>query len=90
MKENPYLKDFYSRYDEDGRLASRHGSVEYLTTLHYIQNYLSPGARVLEIGAGHRAAIPTPWPGRATGWTRWNWWTTTLTFSAAIPCPGNR
>ena len=52
MKENPYLKDFYSRYDEDGRLASRHGSVEYLTTLHYIQNYLSPGARVLEIGAG--------------------------------------
>ena len=26
--------------------------VEYLTTLHYIQKYLSPGARVLEIGAG--------------------------------------
>ena len=52
MKENPYLKDFYSRYDEDGRLASRHGSVKYLTTLHYIQKYLSPGARVLEIGAG--------------------------------------
>ena len=28
MKENPYLKYFYSRYDEDGRLASRHGSVD--------------------------------------------------------------
>ena len=26
--------------------------VEYLTTLHYIQKYLSLGARVLEIGAG--------------------------------------
>ena len=28
MKENPYLKYFYSRYDEDGRLASRHGSLD--------------------------------------------------------------
>jgi ubiquinone/menaquinone biosynthesis C-methylase UbiE len=45
------LNDFYSNYDEEGRLLSRHGSVEYLTTMRYIQKYLRPGMRILEIGA---------------------------------------
>lgn len=49
------LTAFYSGYDEDGRLLSRHGSVEYLTTMRYIELYLRPGMRILEIGAatGH-------------------------------------
>lgn len=50
--ETRYIQEFYNRFDEDGRLASRHGSVEFLTTMHYICRYLQPGARVLEIGAG--------------------------------------
>lgn len=37
---------------EDDRLTSRHGSVEFLTTMRYVEKYLSPGARVLEVGAG--------------------------------------
>ena len=41
----------YSNYDEEGRLLSRHGSVEYLTTMRYIERYLAPGMRILEIGA---------------------------------------
>lgn len=45
------LEQFYVNYDEDGRLASRHGAVEYLTTMRYIEKYLHPGMRVLEIGA---------------------------------------
>lgn len=45
------LKQFYENYDEDNRLASRYGSVEYLTTMRYIEEYLRPGMRVLEIGA---------------------------------------
>ena len=45
------LTDFYSGYDEDGRLLSRHGSVEFLTTMRYIETYLRPGMRILEIGA---------------------------------------
>ena len=45
------LTEFYSNYDEDGRLLSRHGSVEYLTTMRYIDLYLVPGMRILEIGA---------------------------------------
>lgn len=45
------LTEFYSGYDEDGRLLSRHGSVEYLTTMRYIERYLKPEMRILEIGA---------------------------------------
>lgn len=45
------LNEFYSNYDEDGRLRSKHGMVEYLTTMRYIQKYLRPGMRILEIGA---------------------------------------
>lgn len=45
------LTEFYSNYDEEGRLLSKHGSVEYLTTMRYIGMYLKPGMRILEIGA---------------------------------------
>lgn len=45
------LTDFYSNYDEEGRLLSRHGSVEYLTTMRYVEKYLQPGMRILEVGA---------------------------------------
>ena len=45
------LTEFYSNYDEEGRLLSKHGSVEYLTNMRYIGMYLKPGMRILEIGA---------------------------------------
>lgn len=45
------LQEYYGSYNEDGRLLSRHGSVEFLTTMRYIEKYLTPGMRVLEIGA---------------------------------------
>ena len=45
------LSEYYGSYDEDNRLRSRHGSVEFLTTMRYIEKYLRPGMRVLEIGA---------------------------------------
>lgn len=45
------LTEFYNSYDEDGRLQSKNGMVEYLTTMRYIEKYLKPGMRVLEIGA---------------------------------------
>lgn len=52
MKSNQYLIDFYKAYDEDNRLTSKHGSVEFLTTMRYVERYLKPGNRILEIGAG--------------------------------------
>lgn len=51
METLEVLTQFYSNYDEEGRLLSRHGSVEYLTTMRYIEKYLRPGMRILEIGA---------------------------------------
>lgn len=45
------LTQYYSNYDEESRLLSKHGSVEYLTTMRYIEKYLKPGMRILEIGA---------------------------------------
>ena len=49
-----YLEEYYNNYDEEGRLLSRHGQVEYLTTMRYIEECLDgisdPG--ILEVGAG--------------------------------------
>jgi len=45
------LTQYYGSYDEDNRLCSRQGMVEYLTTKRYIEKYLRPGMRILEIGA---------------------------------------
>lgn len=45
------LTKYYGSYNEDGRLTSRSGMVEFLTTMRYIEKYLRPGMRVLEIGA---------------------------------------
>lgn len=50
--DNKYLKEYYENYNEDGRLDSRHGHIEFLTTMRYIDKYLSPDMRILEIGAG--------------------------------------
>lgn len=52
MNNLEYLNQYYQDYDEDGRLLSRHGMVEFLTTMRYIDKYLRPNTRTLEIGAG--------------------------------------
>ena len=44
---------FYGQYDEDGRTTrSRHGQLEFCTTMTYIHRYVVPGSRILEVGAG--------------------------------------
>ena len=52
MERLKFLNDYYTTHDEDARLASKHGSVEFLTTVHYIEKYLRTGMHILEIGAG--------------------------------------
>ncbi|MDE7224708.1 MAG: class I SAM-dependent methyltransferase [Acetatifactor sp.] len=55
-----YLEDHYSNYNEDERLLSQHGQVEYITTMTYIHKYLErmkeqgtvEKPRILELGAG--------------------------------------
>ena len=49
-----YLEEYYSNYDEEGRLLSYYGQVEYLTTMKYVHDILGEdkSKRVLEVGAG--------------------------------------
>ena len=49
-----YLKEYYESRDEDGRLASQRGQVEYLTTMKYINECAekTDAKRLIEIGAG--------------------------------------
>lgn len=51
MDTKELLTGYYSNYDEDNRLRSKHGMVEFLTTMRYIEKYLESGMRILEIGA---------------------------------------
>lgn len=52
MDNRDYIRDYYESYDEDGRLRTRYGGVEFITTMHYVERYLQPGCRIIEIGAG--------------------------------------
>ena len=49
-----YLKEYYESRDEDSRLTSRHGSVEYITSMKYIHECAAKcGAeKILDVGAG--------------------------------------
>lgn len=52
MNANDCLNAYYEGYDEEGRLLTRYGRVEFETTMRYIRRYLPDGARIMEIGAG--------------------------------------
>lgn len=53
MDRKEILNKFYTEdCDEDSRLISRHGQVEFITTTTYIEKYLKPGDKILEVGAG--------------------------------------
>ena len=53
MDRKEMINQFYTGYNEDYRLfKSRHGQLEYRTTMHYIHKVLPETGDVLEIGAG--------------------------------------
>ncbi len=52
MERLEALTNYYTTHNEDIRLTSKHGAVEFLTTVHYVEKYLKPEMRILEIGAG--------------------------------------
>ncbi len=63
IEDNQVKKEdfYYNSYNKDGRLLSRHGQVEYLTTMKYICECLSgvPEPKILEAGAGTGRSIPS-------------------------------
>lgn len=52
QEEIEILNEYYNTHDEDGRLVPRANSVEFITTMKYINQYLEKGMKILEIGAG--------------------------------------
>jgi len=47
------VQEVYRRFDENSRLTrSQAARVEFLTTVRYIERYLTPGAMLLDVGAG--------------------------------------
>lgn len=55
MERTEMVNILYSEKErgEDSRLIrSRHGQLEYLTTMHYIHRFVSSGSKILEVGAG--------------------------------------
>lgn len=52
-KTGNFVVDFYTSHcDEESRLLSRHGRIEFLTTIKYVEKYLKENMKIFEIGAG--------------------------------------
>ena len=56
METKDYLTNYYERYDENGRLISKHGMVEYLTTMKYVESQICESWR----SAQQQVDIVTP------------------------------
>ena len=52
--DTSYLEKYYGKFCEEKRLTSRHGQVEFITTMKYIHEYLKDynNPKILEVGAG--------------------------------------
>ncbi len=46
------IEKYYNKFNEDKRLDSRHGQVEFFVTMEHIKKFLKNGAKIADIGAG--------------------------------------
>ena len=46
------LEEYYNKFNEDKRLNTRRGQIEFITNMKYIHKYLKEGDKILDIGAG--------------------------------------
>ena len=48
------LEKYYNKFNEEKRLGSRHGQVEFTTSMKYIHEYLpkDKSVKILDVGAG--------------------------------------
>lgn len=46
------IEKYYNKFNEDKRLNTRHGSVEFFVTMEHIKKYLFKDASIVDIGAG--------------------------------------
>ncbi|MBR4005157.1 MAG: methyltransferase domain-containing protein [Treponema sp.] len=55
------LEKYYNKFDEDHRLTTRHGQVEFNTSMKFIHDYIPEGSKlkILDVGAGTgRYSVP--------------------------------
>lgn len=46
------LITYYNKFNEDKRLNTKHGQIEYITSMKYIHEYLKDNCKIIDIGAG--------------------------------------
>lgn len=46
------LITYYNKFNEDKRLNTKHGQIEFLTAMKYINNYIKKNDKIIDIGAG--------------------------------------
>ena len=46
------LIEYYNKFNEEKRLNTMHGKVEFLTAIKYIEKYLNKNDKIIDIGAG--------------------------------------
>lgn len=51
MNEKELIK-YYNKFNEEKRLNSKHGQIEFLTSIKYIEKYLKKNDKIIDIGAG--------------------------------------
>lgn len=51
MNEENLIK-YYNKFNEEKRLTTKHGQIEFLTAMKYIHHFLEEGDKILDIGAG--------------------------------------
>ena len=74
------INRFYDGSGEADRLSrSRHGQLEYFTTMHYIHKMLPDNGSILSL-VQVPADIRLPLPGKATLLPLWNWQKETMSF----------
>lgn len=53
QNDDELVQEIYRRFDENSRLnRTKAARVEFLTNIRYIERFLKPGARILDLGAG--------------------------------------
>lgn len=77
MERKNILENYYNEWNEDDRLLSRFGQVEFLITIRFIEKYLKPGMKILEVGAGTGGTLIILRQ-KATQLTPWSLWRETL------------
>ena len=51
MNEENLIK-YYNKFNEDKRLNTKHGNIEFITAIKYIEKYINKGDKILDVGAG--------------------------------------